>query len=241
MIPMAPGNIKALTIFKMQFFDTCKNTFISFGRRYLVRSFAAKDAGINAGYMIIGAPNTMVHQPEEHPVHIYVFNNRIYRPTSPPIRRAIFEKPLEPFRSQLNVISDLALPLAYTEDASAAANHSGLVGRISSGARMHKNIEPARHHRRPGRCPSHRAKLAVAVASRPVVEDSSNSCGEGWSCAYRDTISGSTSARRLPMERNPQVLFERLFSTGATNEARAHNRVESRGILDAVTRPRLYA
>src|SRR5687768_8544237 len=48
-------------------------------------------------------------------------------------------KPLEPFRNHLNVISDLALPLAYTEDASAAANHSSSSAVFLSGAPMHKN------------------------------------------------------------------------------------------------------
>jgi hypothetical protein len=67
------------------------------------------------------------------------------------------------------------------------------------------------------------------------IESASNSCGEGWSCAYRDTISWLDEHTPLPVERNPQVLFERLFGTGASDEARASNRAESRSILDAVT------
>jgi hypothetical protein len=142
-------------------------------------------------------------------------------------------KPLEPFRSQLNVVSDLALPLAYTEDASAAANHSSSSAVFLSGARMHKNT-------------NHLGVTVDQVAARHIgqdslmpslelgIEDSSNSCGEGWSCAYRDTISWLDERTPLPVERNPQVLFERLFGTGATKEARASNRVEARSILDAV-------
>jgi hypothetical protein len=143
-------------------------------------------------------------------------------------------KPLEPFRSQLNVISDLALPLAYTEDASAAANHSSSSAVFLSGARMHKNTNllgttvdqvAARHLGQTSLLPS----LELGI------EDASNSCGEGWSCAYRDSISWLDERTPLPIERNPQVLFERLFGTGATDEARASNRVESRSILDAVS------
>jgi len=143
-------------------------------------------------------------------------------------------KPLEPFRNQLNVVSDLALPLAYTEDASAAANHSSSSAVFLSGARMHKNVNQlgmtvdqvaARHIGQSSLLPS----LELGI------EDSSNSCGEGWSCAYRDTISWLDERTPLPVERNPQVLFERLFGSGATNEARASNRVESRSILDAVS------
>ena len=143
-------------------------------------------------------------------------------------------KPLEPFRNQLNVVSDLALPLAYTEDASAAANHSSSSAVFLSGARMHKNTNflgvtvdqvAARHIGQDSLMPS----LELGI------EDSSNSCGEGWSCAYRDTISWLDERTPLPVERNPQVLFDRLFGTGATKEARANNRVEARSILDAVT------
>jgi hypothetical protein len=143
-------------------------------------------------------------------------------------------KPLEPFRNQLNVISELALPLAYTEDASAAANHSSSSAVFLSGARMHKNTNLlgvtvdqaiARHIGQDSLMPS----LELGI------EDSSNSCGEGWSCAYRDTISWLDERTPLPVERNPQVLFERLFGTGATNEARASNRDEARSILDAVS------
>ncbi len=143
-------------------------------------------------------------------------------------------KPLEPFRNQLTVVSDLALPLAYTEDASAAANHSSSSAVFLSGARMHKNTNQlgatvdqvaAQHLGRESLLPS----LELGI------EASSNSCGEGWSCAYRDTISWLDEHTPLPLERNPQVLFERLFGTGATDEARASNRVESRSILDAVS------
>jgi hypothetical protein len=143
-------------------------------------------------------------------------------------------KPLEPFRNQLTVVSDLALPLAYTEDASAAANHSSSSAVFLSGARMHKNTNQlgttvdqvaAKHIGRESLLPS----LELGI------ESASNSCGEGWSCAYRDTISWLDEHTPLPVERNPQVLFERLFGTGASDEARASNRAESRSILDAVT------
>jgi len=143
-------------------------------------------------------------------------------------------EPLAPFRDQLNVISDLALPLAYTEDASAAANHSSSSAVFLSGARMHKNTNQlgmtvdqvaAKHIGRESLLPS----LELGI------EDASNSCGEGWSCAYRDTLSWLDERTPLPVERNPQVLFERLFGTGATDEARASNRTESRSILDAVS------
>jgi hypothetical protein len=39
----------------------------------------------------------------------------------------------------------------------------------------------------------------------------------------------------LPMERNPQVVFERLFGDGSTNEERAARRAQALSLLDAVS------
>jgi hypothetical protein len=59
-------------------------------------------------------------------------------------------------------------------------------------------------------------------------------CGVGYSCAYTNSISWSTPTSPLPMERNPQVVFERLFGDGSTPEARAARKREDRSILDSV-------
>src|SRR4029079_7293860 len=60
-----------------------------------------------------------------------------------------------------------------------------------------------------------------------AVEDpgsNSSNCGEGYSCAYTNTISWSTPTDPLPMELNPQVVFERMFGDGSTIEQRAKRR-----------------
>jgi hypothetical protein len=70
------------------------------------------------------------------------------------------------------------------------------------------------------------------------VEDpgaNSSNCGEGYSCAYTNSISWQTPTRPLPMEINPQVVFERLFGDGGTPEERAARREQQRSILDSVT------
>ena len=74
---------------------------------------------------------------------------------------------------------------------------------------------------------------------------SSSNCGEGYSCSYTNSISWvglPTPATEpfmrtapLPMELNPQVVFERLFGSGATPEVRAARLKQTRSILDAVT------
>ena len=80
-----------------------------------------------------------------------------------------------------------------------------------------------------------------------AVEDpnsSSSNCGEGYSCAYTNSISWVelptppeehvTRTSPLPMELNPQVVFERLFGSGSTPEQRARRMQQSQSILDSL-------
>ena len=80
-----------------------------------------------------------------------------------------------------------------------------------------------------------------------AVEDpnsSSSNCGEGYSCAYTNSISWVElptppeehlpRTSPLPMELNPQVVFERLFGSGSTPEVRAQRMKQSRSILDSL-------
>src|SRR5437868_1827964 len=70
-----------------------------------------------------------------------------------------------------------------------------------------------------------------------AVEDpgaNSSNCGEGYSCTYTNTISWSSPTDPLPMELNPQVVFERMFGDGSTVEQRAARRSRDRSILDSL-------
>ncbi len=70
-----------------------------------------------------------------------------------------------------------------------------------------------------------------------AVEDpgaNSSNCGEGYSCTYTNTISWASPTEPLPMELNPQVVFERMFGDGSTVEERAARRMRDRSILDSL-------
>jgi hypothetical protein len=82
-----------------------------------------------------------------------------------------------------------------------------------------------------------------------AVEDpnsSSSNCGEGYSCSYTNSISWvelptvdgpfgpEVRTSPLPMELNPQVVFERLFGSGSTPEQRAQRMKQSQSILDSL-------
>lgn len=63
----------------------------------------------------------------------------------------------------------------------------------------------------------------------------SSNCGEGYSCAYTNSISWATPTEPLPMELSPQVVFERLFGDGSNPQERAARRQEDASILDSVS------
>jgi hypothetical protein len=63
----------------------------------------------------------------------------------------------------------------------------------------------------------------------------STNCGEGYSCVYTNTVSWQSPTRPLPMEINPQVVFERMFGDGSSPELRRARRERQASILDSVT------
>jgi len=63
----------------------------------------------------------------------------------------------------------------------------------------------------------------------------SSNCGEGYSCVYTNTISWTSPTTPLPMELNPQVVFERMFGSGSSPAQRAARRERNQSILDSIT------
>jgi hypothetical protein len=71
-----------------------------------------------------------------------------------------------------------------------------------------------------------------------AIEDYSGlvgSCDVGFSCTYMNTISWRTPTTPMPMEINPRLVFDRMFGDGATTEERLARIERQRSILDAVT------
>ena len=73
--------------------------------------------------------------------------------------------------------------------------------------------------------------LELAVDSGDLV----GNCDNGYDCAYLNTISWRTPTTPLPTERNPAVVFERLFGDGGTAAERRAEVHRDRSILDDVT------
>jgi hypothetical protein len=147
-------------------------------------------------------------------------------------------QPLEPFRNYVNVISDLAhAPVApWTgEDTGGAENHVRAAAVFLSGAHPVKKNEAhvgatidqiaAQHVGQDTPLPS------IELAMEPL----NLTCGDaGFTCAYRNTLAWKSETLPLPMENNPQLVFERLFGDGSTDTQRQERRNQSRSLLDSI-------
>lgn len=142
--------------------------------------------------------------------------------------------PLAPFRDSVNVISDLTHPQAYGPGG-ATAHHNRSSAVFLSGAMAQGGSEA-----RLGITADQVAAQAIGQDTplpslELMIDEGSTSCGDGLSCAYRNTISWQSPTSPLPMENNPQVIFERLFGDGSTAEERAARRRQSLSLLDAMS------
>ena len=141
-------------------------------------------------------------------------------------------QPLVPYQSQVNIISGLEHKLAY--GSGATANHNRAAASFLSGAFAKTGAEP------------HLGVTVDQIVARKIgqdtplpslelaIEGTSLNCGDGLSCSYRDTISWQGTTSPLPMQNNPQVVFERLFGDGNTAEQRKARRDQSISLLDSV-------
>ena len=75
------------------------------------------------------------------------------------------------------------------------------------------------------------SSLEVAVDRNDVV----GACDHGYACAYMNSMSWKTPTMPLPAETHPRFVFERLFGSGDTAQARVRRSQDDRSILDGLT------
>jgi hypothetical protein len=148
-------------------------------------------------------------------------------------------RPLEPFRSQTVILSGLHSRSAEPPPGVTGADHwvaSAFLcadkPKKTAGADVYNGttIDQIVAQRIGGETLMPSMQLAVEDPGA-----NSSNCGEGYSCTYTNTISWASPTAPLPMELNPQVVFERMFGDGSTIEQRAARRRRDRSILDSMT------
>jgi len=142
-------------------------------------------------------------------------------------------QPLASFKDRVNVISDLSHPQAYG-GGSATANHNRSAATFLSGAHAEAGPQARLGITIDQFAAQHIGQDTPLPSLELTIEGPSVSCGEGLSCAYRDTIAWQGPLTPLPMENNPQAVFERLFGDGSTDAERRARRQQSVSLLDSV-------
>lgn len=150
---------------------------------------------------------------------------------------AILE-PLRDLRSQFSILSGLGQQKANA-NGDGPGDHAramttfltGVQARKTDGADIHAGVSVDQV-----------AAAAVGQRTRfPSLElgadggKTNGSCDSGYSCAYSSTISWKSESQPVPKERDPRLIFERLFEDAAAGESRRarNKRLRfSRSILD---------
>ena len=125
-------------------------------------------------------------------------------------------KPIEAFRDQVIVVSNIDRPLQGTH---AVSTGTWLTGARRSGPRPRTSSPAPRSIRS---SPSKIGGDTVFPSLEIGTEDFTGyvgACDVGYSCAYMNTISWKTPTTPMPMETNPRVVFERMFGRPGSPES----------------------
>jgi hypothetical protein len=147
--------------------------------------------------------------------------------------------PLQPFRDQLVVVTGLSSHQAEALG-DGGGDHSRASGTYLTGVHVRKSDSIVENgvslDQIVARAFEHETQLS---SLQLTVDDNSlvGSCDVGYSCAYSSTLSWLTPTLPLMAENNPRVVFERLFGSSDSTDARvrAARLRQDRSILDSVT------
>jgi hypothetical protein len=148
-------------------------------------------------------------------------------------------EPFAPYKDYMTVISNLDHQMATSQSPEeAAGDHDRTASVFLSGAHIKKTAGQDIHAgiTVDQVLATHMGQDTPLPSLEMCIEDvgALGVCGAGYSCAYSNTIAWSSPTSPLPMERNPQVIFERLFGAGGTPEERLERKQTQASILDSV-------
>jgi len=147
-------------------------------------------------------------------------------------------KPLEPYRDQLVVVSGLSnRGLVSTNEGGGVHTRahggwlSGVLPKRTEGADIEAGKTIDQYAADTLGADTSLRSLELTTESNFTV----GNCENGYSCTYQNSTSWRTATTPLPHERDPRVVFQRLFGDGGSMEARLAQMQTDRSILDSVT------
>jgi hypothetical protein len=148
-------------------------------------------------------------------------------------------EPLEPFRKQLVVITNLASQQAEALG-DGGGDHSRASGTYLTGVHIKKSDSVVGNGMSMDQIAARALERDTQLSSLQLTADDNSlvgACDVGYSCAYSSTLSWLTPTLPLMAENNPRVVFERLFGSSESTDprARASRLRRDRSILDSVS------
>lgn len=218
-------------------------------RPQLDRRTVLRGAAVTMGLPLLEAMTPMSRsafaapQPSDRPVRmacIFVPNGVIvpdWKPTGKDRDWKLSKslQSLEPFKSKLNVIANLAHDNGRAHR-DGAGDHARCASTFLTAARPLKTSGNIRL----GISVDQVAATQLAGKTRlPSIElglvnsRNAGSCDSGYSCAYSSNISWRSETQPMPKETTPRLAFERMFGDGDLGKRRKQNLLRS-SILDVV-------
>jgi len=147
-------------------------------------------------------------------------------------------EPLEPFKQQLIVVTNLSSqPAEALGDG--GGDHSRASGTYLTGVHVKKSDSVVGNGMSMDQIAAKAFERDTQLSSLQLTADDNSlvgACDVGYSCAYSSTLSWLTPTLPLMAENNPRVVFERLFGASERTDprARATRLRQDRSILDSV-------
>ena len=145
-------------------------------------------------------------------------------------------KPLEPFKDQVVVVSNLTRSHPGSQVGDHAVSAAGFLTGVwpkrteAEDVLANTTIDQVVARRIGQDTPFPSLEVATEDFTGYV-----GACSPGFNCAYLNTVSWSSPSTPLPMDINPRVVFERMFGQAGSPAERAARTRDERSMLDSVT------
>jgi hypothetical protein len=168
-----------------------------------------------------------------------IYENWLPKGVGPRFELSPVLAPLEAFRDKLLVVTGLSSHQAEALG-DGGGDHSRATGSYLTGVHVRKSDSVVESSVSMDQVAARALQSETQLSSLQLTVDDNSlvgSCDVGYSCAYSSTLSWLTPTLPLMAENNPRVVFERLFGSSDSTDARlrASRLRQDRSILDSVT------